>query len=470
VVGLCIFLKGNTEMIHAGGITSAKGFKAWGDHVGLKKYKKDLALIVSDVPANVAAVFTTNKAKAAPIQWNEKVLGGVGGNTEDSGGIDAAGSGGIHAAGGNTAGFNTQIKAVLVNSGQANSCTGAQGILNARLMAEKTAVELGCSSSQVLLASTGLIGPQIPIHKALPGIKTVAEKIRADHFAGSAAAEAIITTDSFVKQCATTLVVDSKEITVGAMAKGSGMIHPNMATMLAFLTTDLSIAPALLQKALKESVDISYNMASADGDTSTNDIVIVLANGFAGNATIVDAEDEGYAVFCQALNAINCHLAKKIASDVAGSTKKLAVTVTGAASGEEARIAARKVVSSNLVKAAMYKQDANWGRVIAAVGCAGVEFDMYATTIAYSSEHGTIVAFEGGEQHADFCPVAAASILAAGEVEILISLGAGESAATAWGCDMEYDPIRSSSSGSAGAAVNGKDNSIELTQVLAEVG
>lgn len=456
-------------MIHAGGITSAKGFKAWGDHVGLKKYKKDLALLVSAVPANVAAVFTTNRAKAAPIQWNQKVLGATAGTAEatDTGAIN---------------GFDATIKAVLVNSGQANSCTGAQGILNASLMAEKTAVELGCSSSQVLLASTGLIGPQIPIHKALAGIETVAEKIRNDHFAGSAAAEAIITTDSYVKQCATTFVVGGHVITLGAMAKGSGMIHPNMATMLAFLTTDLSIAPALLQKALKESVDISYNMASVDGDTSTNDMVVVLANGLAGNATIVDAADEGYAAFCQALNAINCHLAKKIASDVAGSTKKLAVTVSGAASAEEARIAARKVVSSNLVKAAVHKQDANWGRVIAAVGCAGVEFDMYSTTIEYGSEYGTVVAFEGGEQHAAFCPVSAAAVLAASEVQISISLGVGEAAATAWGCDMEYDPIRSSSSNSAtgsvgsaaGAANSGNGNngssSIELNQVLAEVG
>lgn len=429
-------------MIHAGGITSAKGYKAWGDHVGLKKYKKDLALVVSDVSAHVAAVFTTNKAKAAPVQWNQKVL-----------------------ATGET------VKAILVNSGQANSCTGAQGILNASLMAEKTAVELGCGSSEVMLASTGLIGPQIPIHKALAGIKHVAEKVRNDEFAGSAAAEAIITTDSYVKQCATTINVNGVEVMVGAMAKGSGMIHPNMATMLAFITTDLAIAPALLQKALKASVDISYNMASVDGDTSTNDMVILLANGLAGNETIVDEYSEEFGIFCTALNAINCHLAKKIASDVAGSTKKLAVTVTGALNQEEACIAAKKVVSSNLVKAAMYKQDANWGRVIAAVGCAGVEFDMYATTIGYASENGAIVAFEGGEQHAQFCPTQAKHVLAASEVEIWISLEMGNGAATAWGCDMEYDPIRSSSTSgaSSGAAANG-GSSVELNPVLAEVG
>lgn len=423
-------------MIHAGGITSAKGYKAWGDHVGLKKYKKDMALIVSDVPAHVAAVFTTNKAKAAPIQWNQKVL--------------AAGE---------------TVKAVLVNSGQANSCTGAQGILNASLMAEKTAGELNCASSEVMLASTGLIGPQIPIHKALAGIKHVAEKIRDDEFAASAAAEAIITTDSYVKQCATTINVGGIEVMVGAMAKGSGMIHPNMATMLAFITTDLAIAPALLQKALKASVDISYNMASVDGDTSTNDMVVLLANGVAGNQTIADEYSEEFATFCNALNAINCHLAKKIASDVAGSTKKLAVTVTGALTQEEARIVAKKVVSSNLVKAAMYKQDANWGRVIAAVGCAGVEFDMYTTTIGYASEIGSLVAFEGGEQHPLFCPQQAKEILAASDVELWISLEMGNGAATAWGCDMEYDPIRSSS-GSHSAA----GSSVELNPVLAEVG
>lgn len=430
-------------MIHTGGITSAKGYKAWGDHVGLKKYKKDLALIVSDVPAHVAAVFTTNKAKAAPIQWNQKVL--------------AAGE---------------TVKAVLVNSGQANSCTGVQGILNASLMAEKTAIELDCAASAVLLASTGLIGPQIPIHKALAGIKHVAEKIRDDIFAGSAAAEAIITTDSYVKQCATTIAIGGVVATVGAMAKGSGMIHPNMATMLAFITTDLAIAPALLQKALKASVDISYNMASVDGDTSTNDMVVLLANGLAGNQTIVDEYSEEFATFCTALNAINCHLAKKIASDVAGSTKKLVVTVTGALTQEEARIVAKKVVSSNLVKAAMYKQDANWGRVLAAVGCAGVEFDLNATTIGYASENGELIACEGGEQHPQFSNTQAQHVLAASEVEIWISLDMGNGAATAWGCDMEYDPIRSSSASNgaaSGAATNG-GGSVELNPVLAEVG
>lgn len=446
-------------MIYVGGITSAKGFKAWGEHVGLKKFKKDMALIVSEVPSTVAAVFTTNKAKAAPVQWNQKVL--------QSG---------------------EQVKAVLVNSGQANSCTGAQGILNAGLMAEKTATELGCHVSQVMLASTGLIGPQIPMTNALAGITQVADKIREDHFAGSAAAEAIITTDSYVKQCATTMVIAGKQVTLGAMAKGSGMIHPNMATMLAFLSTDLDIAPALLQKALKNSVDMSYNMASVDGDTSTNDMVILLANGLAGNATITE-ENEDFATFCEALNAINCHLAKKIASDVSGSTKKIAITVNGALTHEDARVMAKKVVSSNLVKAAMYKRDANWGRVVAAIGCAGVEFDLYATTIAYGSEHGSIVAFEGGEQHVDFCADTAKAILAASEVEIVITLDMGNGTATAWGCDMEYDPIRSSSasSGSTASSGNGANaangngatsinangnngSSVELNKVLAEVG
>jgi len=403
-------------MIHSGGITSAKGYTAWGDHVGLKRFKKDLAFIVCQQTASLAAVFTTNHAKAAPIQWNQKVL--------------ASGK---------------KVKAILINSGQANSCTGTQGMLNAGLMAESAAKELGCDPCEIVLASTGVIGAQIRMTEALAGIKVVAAKIRADQFAGSCAAEAIQTTDSYVKQCATSFDIGGKEVTIGAMAKGSGMVHPNMATMLAFIATDVNIAPHMLQKALKSSVESTYNMISVDGDTSTNDMVVSLANGAAGNVEIV-GEGADFDKFCQALNEVNVHLAKKIASDVNGTTKRLAVTVEGAASTLDARVLARKVVSSNLVKSSIYKEEANWGRIIAAVGSAGVFIDIYTTSISLRSEKGVVMAFDAGEQHPSFSEITAKEVLSLNEIEIIIKVGSGSCTATAWGCDMEHDSIRSSSS------------------------
>jgi glutamate N-acetyltransferase/amino-acid N-acetyltransferase len=413
-------------MLRTGGITSAKGFKAWGEHVGLKKYKKDLALIVSEAPATVAAVFTTNLAKAAPILWNQKILS-----------------------------VGNKVSALLINSGQANSCTGAQGILNAGLMAERTAAELGCQPGAVMLASTGLIGVQIKMEQALAGIKVVAENVRHDEFAGMAAAEAILTTDSGTKQCAATIEISGVEVTLGAMAKGSGMIHPNMATTLGFIATDVAIAPHLLQQALKKTIDTTFNMISVDGDTSTNDMVVVLANGLAGNPEITE-EGEAFDLFCVALEQIAGYLSKKIACDVEGATKRVAVTVTGAATVADARVLARKVVSSNLVKASMHKFDANWGRVIAAVGSAGVEVDIYGTTIGFRSEKGAMIAFADGEQHTDYCETHGQQILNAGEVEIWIALQQGSGIATAWGCDMEQDTIRTSKK--------------SLTKILAEVG
>lgn len=401
-------------MIQSGGITSAKGFKAWGEHVGLKRFSKDLALVVSETPAHVAAVFTTNAVKAAPVLWNQKVL--------------ASGA---------------AVKAILVNSGQANSCTGAQGILNASLMAAKTAEELGCDVGSIMLASTGVIGAQIDIDNALKGISAIAGLPREDEFAGTMASEAILTTDTCVKQCAAKFVVHGVEVTIGAMGKGSGMIHPNMATMLGFIATDAAIAPDLLQKALKENVASTYNMISVDGDTSTNDMVIMLANGQAGNIEISE-ENEHYAAFCAALNKVNTFLSKKIACDVAGTTKKIAVTVNGAATLDDARTIAKKAVSSNLVKASIFKAEANWGRVIAACGSAGINIDAHAMNITYASEHGAIVAFEDGEQHANFDYEHAKHILSALECEIHINFKSGTASATAWGCDMEYDPIRTS--------------------------
>lgn len=416
-------------MIFTGGITSAKGYLAWGEHVGLKRARKDMAIVVSEVPATPAAVFTTNKAKAAPVQWNQKVLA----NGE-------------------------KVKAILVNSGQANSCTGTQGMLNASLMATKLAEELGCVPDEIMLASTGVIGAQIPMAPALAGIKSVAAGVRADQFAGSTAAEAIVTTDSCTKQCAASFLVNGIEVTIGAMAKGSGMIHPMMATMLAFIATDLCIAPHLLQKALKASVDATYNMISVDGDTSTNDMVVLLANGQSGNVEIIE-ESEDFDNFCAALTTINIHLAKKIAADANGATKRIAVTVSGAESVEDARTIARKVASSNLVKSSMFKCEAHWGRVIAAVGSTDVSVDVSNLSIAFASEIGSNIAFENGAESHQFSQEWANAILRTTEVQIVISLNSGSHSATAWGCDMDYDSIRARSTVKQ-----------DLEQILAEVG
>lgn len=416
-------------MIHATGVTYATGFKAWGEHVGLKRFKKDLALLVSDVPATAAAVFTTNLAKAAPIQWNQEVL-----------------------AGGN------KVKAILINSGQANSCTGMQGVLNAAAMAETLANSLQCGVNEIMLASTGIIGAQINMVNALAGIPVVASKVRSDQFAAGAAAEAIITTDSCVKKYAIDVELGGCAVKIGAMAKGSGMVHPNMATMLSFIATDANITAELLQKALKETVDCTYNMISVDGDTSTNDMVAILANGLAGNE-LISEENDDYRKFCGALYELNTFLARKIASDVNGVTKRLAVTVEGARTVDDARKIARRVVSSNLVKASMHKADANWGRVMAAVGSAGVPLDVLNVAVDFLSESGTVCAFANGEQSLEFCAQSAATVLSAPEIAIVIRLEDGDARATAWGCDMEFDPIRTS-----------KAQAQMMEKLLAEVG
>lgn len=406
-------------MLKQGGITSASGFKAFGDHVGLKKKRKDLAIVVSETPAHFAATFTTNLAKAAPILWNQNIL----------------------AAGG-------AVKAIVINSGQANACTGQQGASNAAAMAEQAAMSLGCQSSEVVLASTGIIGLQIPIEAALTGISYVASQVRADEFAGSSAAEAITTTDSYVKQCAIEIAIGGVNATIGAMAKGSGMIHPNMATMLSFITTDVAISPALLQKALKMSVNGTYNMISVDGDTSTNDMVAMLANGAAGNE-LIDHEGADFDTFCAALNELNYNLARKIAADADGATKRLAVNVHGAEDEEKGRKLARTVVSSNLVKASLFAEEPNWGRIVVALGYAGVAFNMDHLSIAFKSEYGFVTAVECGQQHLDYSAVTAKQVLHATDVEIIIQLKEGIASATAWGCDLRHDYIRNHAKQSA---------------------
>lgn len=396
----------------AGGVTAPHGYSAIGAHVGLKRKRKDLALIVSDVPATVTAVFTTNTVKAAPVLWNQDVVNG-----------------------------SNQVKAIVVNSGQANSCTGKVGFEHCQIMARTTADVLDCQPQQVMVASTGLIGVPIPIEKATAGIKLLAGQLGRDADAATLAAEAIMTTDSFSKEIAVQINVLGIPIKIGGMAKGSGMVHPNMATMLAFLTTDALITPALLQKAMRDSTCTTYNMISVDGDTSTNDMAIMLANGLAGNALIDDPNSDEYKIFCQAVHSVNTFLAKAIARDGEGATKFLEVSIQGTQTLEDAQKLARSVVSSSLVKTALFGQDANWGRIIAALGRGGVMFDPQGICIQFASDAGEVSLMQQGKP-LHFDADKASKILSEKNIRISIDLSEGESAATAWGCDLSYDYVR----------------------------
>lgn len=394
----------------AGGITAPHGYQAAGAHVGLKRKRKDMCLVLSDVPANVAATFTTNLVKAAPIQWNQAILA-----------------------------KQKPVRGIVVNSGNANSCTGEAGIRDAQSMAQTAAECMGVLPEEVLVASTGIIGELLPMETVRNGVKTVASLLEASGEAGTNAAEAIMTTDSFTKQIAARSLMGGKLVTIGAMAKGSGMIHPNMATMLAFLTTDLNITVALLEKALQESVEKSYNMISVDGDTSTNDMVVLLANGLAENRLITE-EDDHYFSFLNALNVINLHLAKAIASDGEGATKFLEVTVRRAGTYEEARKLSKSIVSSNLVKAAFFGEKANWGQILAAMGTSGVQFNPAMVSVDFVSSAGDLSLISEGRP-LQFDKNQAAAVLKERDIKIVVDMGEGDAAATAFGCDLGYDYI-----------------------------
>ncbi len=388
-----------------------KGFQAAGEHVGLKRKRKDLALIVSDVPADFAVALTTNVVKAAPIMWNQKV--------------DASGK---------------KIKAIVINSGNANSCTGATGVEHTWRMATKTAACLNADPGEILIASTGVIGVPMPIEKVEAGIEFLAPKIAHSDEAGVNAATAIMTTDTFIKHCSVEFNVGEKVVTIAAMAKGSGMIHPNMATMLSFILTDLNISKELLKKALIVSVQKTYNMISVDGDTSTNDMVAIMANGAAETAPVVEGSKE-WKLFVKALGAINVFLAKCIAKDGEGATKLLAVTVKGSKSFEDASKLSKSVVSSNLVKTAMFGEDANWGRIVAALGYGGVWFDPAKVSVALSSSGNVVPLLKGGEP-CKFDESHALKVMKKSNIQVLIDLHDGLSKATAWGCDLSYDYVR----------------------------
>ena len=393
----------------SGGVCAAKGFTANGVHCGIRKNKtkKDLALIYSAVPACAAAVYTTNLVKGAPLLVTK-----------------------AHLADGHA-------QAVICNSGNANTCN-ANGVEIAEQMSALTAEKLAIVPQDVVVASTGVIGQPLNIEPIAAGMDALVQGLSAD--GGTAAAEAIMTTDVALKEVAVEFTVGGKTCRLGGIAKGSGMIHPNMATMLVFLTTDAAISAEMLQKALRTDIASTFNMISIDGDTSTNDMVTVLANGMAGNPEIT-AEGEDFASFMQALNTVTVHLCRMIAGDGEGATKLLECRVTGAASLETARTVAKSVICSSLLKAAMFGADANWGRVLCAIGYSGADVDVSRVDVAFCSAKGTIAVCKNGAG-VDFSEEKAKEILLEKEIEILVGLNSGTCEATAWGCDLTYDYVK----------------------------
>jgi glutamate N-acetyltransferase/amino-acid N-acetyltransferase len=383
-----------------GGITAPKGYRAAGLHCGVKKVKKDLALFVSDAPAACGAVFTKNAVPAAPVQADREQLQ-----------------------------RSPYIRAIAVNSGNANACTGERGLRDAWDMIRTVARETGVHESEVLISSTGVIGQFLPADKIAAGITAAAGQLRKD--GAAAAAEAIMTTDTFVKEVAVSATIDGVPFVLGGMAKGSGMIAPNMATMLAFITTDAAVAPSVLQRAVQRTVDRSFNRITVDGDTSTNDMVAVLANGLAGNRLLNAERDPGYQEFLAALEHVLVRLSKMIVLDGEGATKFVEIQVTGASSEVDAVAAARAIANSNLVKTALHGEDANWGRILAALGNSGIRFVPEEVEIRFGH-----VPILRKNYRIDFSEEEAARLLAEKEITIRVDLNGGPGNATFWTCDL----------------------------------
>lgn len=391
-----------------GSIELPKGFLASGIFAGIKKSKKDVALIYSEKVANAAAVFTTNKVKAAPVLLDMKRI-----------------EKGI-------------AQAIIINSGNANACTGEKGFEDAVNMAKKVSQLLKIDEENVLVCSTGVIGAPLPMEKVLKGIEAAAENLSTE--GGYQAAEAIMTTDIFLKGVTAKFVIEGKIVTMTGFAKGSGMIHPNMATMLSFVLTDANITKTALNKAFKETVDKTYNMISVDGDMSTNDTAIILANGEAQNKTIEEGTHE-FDVFYKALEHVNKTLAKLIVKDGEGATKFMEVNIVNAKTEKDARLAAKSVINSNLVKTAIFGEDANWGRILAAVGYSGADFDVNRVDIYLKSVKGEIKVCENGG-YIFFDEALAKEILKEKEITVTVDMKAGEYSATSWGCDLSYDYVK----------------------------
>lgn len=417
-VTICTAVKGRIAMkaekvfhIIKGGVTAPKGFEAASTAAGIKyQDRTDMALIYSKKPCKTAGTFTTNVVKAAPVKWDRNVV--------DS---------------------KVKSQAVIVNSGIANACTGKEGDGYCEETAKAAAKALGIEADGVLIGSTGVIGMQLPIEK----LKTGVEKLAADKSdsleCGTMAAKAIMTTDTFEKQIAVSIEVGDKTVTIGGMAKGSGMIHPNMCTMLSFITTDAAISRSAMQKALSEDVEETYNMISVDGDTSTNDTVLLLANGMAKNEKIKYGTED-YVNFAKALHTVNRYLARKIAGDGEGATALFEAKVINASTKEQAKIIAKSIVCSNLTKTAIAGHDANWGRILCAMGYSGAEFDPEKVNLFFRSVGGELQIIKNGTA-VEYSEEEATKILSQKEVTALVDINEGKAQATAWGCDLTHGYI-----------------------------
>lgn len=393
-------------------IVNAKGYKCGYAAVGFKhKGRNDMALIVSDVPAVCAGVFTKNVVKAAPVLWDQAVV--------------ASGE---------------KVKAIIVNSGIANACTGAQGDEVCKKSAQYLSQMLDCKDSEILIASTGVIGKQMPMDKIYTGVDMMKDNINSSRENATLCAKAIMTTDTKPKEVEKNFMIGDTKVSIGGMAKGSGMIHPNMGTMLSFITCDIDISKELLQEALLEVAEDTYNMISVDGDTSTNDSCMILANGLAGNKKITE-KNEDYEIFKLALLEINEKIAKMMAGDGEGATALVETKVIGAKTKSDAKILAKSVISSSLTKAAIFGHDANWGRILCALGYSGVEFDPYLVDVSVASKDGEIKLVENGLA-LDYSEEKASEILGAEEVYIICDIKQGNEEACAWGCDLTYDYVK----------------------------
>ena len=396
----------------AGGVTAPKGFLAADTAAGIKyQGRTDMAMVYSEADCTVAGTFTTNVVKAAPVIWDRDVV----------------------VKGGSA-------RAIIVNSGIANACTGKEGMDICDATAKAAAEALSIRPEQVCIGSTGVIGMQIPKDRIVEGVKVLSTKLESGEEASLRAAKAIMTTDTVHKMIAVEIEMSGKTVTIGAMTKGSGMIHPNMCTMLCYITTDAAITNEMLQKALSASIQDSYNMISVDGDTSTNDTCLALANGLAQNP-VIDCENEDYRTFCEALDYINIYLAKKMAADGEGATHLYEVIVNGAASKEKAVILAKSVVGSSLCKAAIYGKDANCGRFMCALGYAGVVFDPDLVDIYFESAAGSVLVVSQGSAPL-FDEELAVAVLSEEAVTVRCEMHEGEASATAWGCDLTYDYVK----------------------------
>lgn len=396
----------------SGGVTAAKGFCAASTAAGIKyKDRKDMALIFSKTPCKAAGTFTTNIVKAAPVKWDQKIV---------------AESACAHA--------------VVVNAGIANACTGQEGMDYCSQTADHAAELLKIPADSVLVASTGVIGMQLPMERIKDGVSAMVPELSDANEAGHQASLAIMTTDTHEKEVAVEIELGGKTVTIGGMCKGSGMIHPNMCTMLSFVTTDVAITKELLQEALSENVKDTYNMISVDGDTSTNDTCLLLANGEAGNAEISE-KNEDYRKFTEALNFVNTTLAKQMAGDGEGATALFEVKVIHAKDKEQAKVLSKSVITSNLTKAAIYGHDANWGRILCAMGYSGAVFDPEKVDLYFSSKNGEIKIIEDGVA-LDYSEEEATKILSAEAVTATADIKMGDASATAWGCDLTYDYVK----------------------------